>query len=88
MVMKADFKDSERWDDMYSSMLGRYTSPKWSKPCVVEDMELWLERLNLTVSEYEEKTNTSLADFIKLNPEWPLRAWIGTAMELKQYENT
>jgi len=76
------FCDAAHWDELAASYLPRYDLPAWDVPCSPEAMEIWLDRLDLTEKEYSRTTNTGLADFCALNPAWPLRAWIGTVLEL------
>lgn len=82
LLGKDDFKDSGYWDELANKHLSSYTLPKWSVTCSVEAMTIWLERLGLE-SDYTRGTNTSVEDFMFLNPHWPLRAFIGLALEMK-----
>ena len=79
--MKTDFADIPHWNELAAKQ--RYSLPGWDKPCTVEKMELWLDRLNISKALYKQRTNTTLEEFIELNPEWPLRAFIGLMMEDK-----
>jgi len=81
--MKTDFSDSPQWDDLARKHLSSYNLPKWDKPCTVEGMRRWLDRLNISESLYKKQTNTELKEFIELNPDWPLRAFIGLCLEMK-----
>lgn len=82
LMGKADFKDSDRWDELAATFLSSYTLPKWSVSCSAEAMTLWLERMELE-KDYTKRTNTSVEDFMLLNTRWPLRAFIGLALEDK-----
>ena len=79
MRQERDFKDSEAWDLMSERI--SFVLPDWSVPCSTDQMDLWLDRLDIRVSKYMEMFNTSHEDFIKMNHNWPLRAWIGILLE-------
>ena len=81
MPPKSEFKDSAEWDKMLEST--RYVMPSWDVMPTVENMELWLERLDISKRLYVERTQTSLKDWVALNPGWPLRAFIGLLLEDK-----
>lgn len=78
------FCDAAHWDELAAERLPRYDLPAWDAPCEPVAMRRWLDRLNVTEAEYMRRTGTSLADFCELNPEWPLRAWIGTVLEMHE----
>lgn len=47
----------------------------------------WLDRLDLSERDYLRACGLKrLDEFIELNPRWPLRAWLGTILELKEEE--
>lgn len=77
-----DFLDAARWGELAAKHLARFNLPAWSVPCSPEEMRRWLDRLDMTERDHFRMTATNLSDFIKLNPSWPLRAWIGLACEL------
>jgi len=76
-----DFADSAYWDDLARKRLKGYALPDWSEPCTEQAMRKWELMLDLDKGEYEGYTATPYSDFIRLNPEWPLRAWLGLVME-------
>lgn len=78
------FYDAAHWDDLAAKHLPRHDLPAWDVSCSPEAMARWLDRLNLTEKQYSQAANTGLADFCALNPTWPLRAWIGSVLELDQ----
>jgi len=80
-MLKTDFTDSEWWSELADKHLTRYNLPRWGEPCTVKKMNLWCERLDLV--DYEKITNTSHEEFIALNPDWPLRAFVGLLLEEK-----
>ena len=81
MTPKAEFKDSAEWDKMLEST--RYVMPAWDVMPTVENMELWMDRLDKSKRLYVDRTQTSLKDWVALNPSWPLRAFIGLLLEDK-----
>jgi hypothetical protein len=76
--LKSDFKDSDTWDLLADNQT-HYRLPEWDVPCTVSKMKEWEKRLD--ISDYQEVTQTSRGDFIKLNPDWPLRAYVGLLLE-------
>lgn len=83
------FCDAEHWDELAAKHLPRYDLPSWDVPCSPEAMERWLDRLDLSERDYLSMTGLKrLDEFIKLNPNWPLRAWIGTVLEIREEEGT
>ncbi len=80
----ADFWDYQYWKALAGKHLPRHVLPKPDSPCTVESTERWLHRLDMTPDDYAALTNTTLAEFIALNPRWPLCAFIGTVMEIKE----
>lgn len=79
---KSEFRDADDWDKLAGKYLSRFNLPAWSVPCEPKAMKLWLERLDISRT-YIESMATSPDDFVKLNPTWPLRAFIGLALEFK-----
>lgn len=77
-----EFLDHDYWLEMFSTRLGRYPVP--TGPCSVVEMERWLDRLGLETKDHENIFNTSPQDFMIMNPEWPLFAWLGIVLEQTQ----
>ena len=78
----SEFTDAQWWDNLWDQHHIPYQQPKWSERCTTKRMGYWLKELNKTETWYKRKTMTSLNEFVDLNPTWPLRAWLGTVMEL------
>lgn len=76
------FLDAKYWDGLAAVYLRQYRLPRWDAPCEPEAMRQWLDRLDMTEAAYMRWTKTSLVDFFTLNPTWPLRAFIGTVLEM------
>ena len=89
MMTKEEFGGSAKvWDDLARVLLSKYDLPRWAGPCSPEAMRLWAERLDLgpktvrsTKTIYEGMTNTTMEEFIELNPGWPLRSFVGLMLE-------
>ena len=79
MRAATEFKDYLHWVKLHEKHLGSYTAPKPEAPCTLESMNFWLERLGMEKSY--QKIHGTLEDFIRLNPGWPLFAWLGTCLE-------
>ena len=79
---KSEFKDSAEWDKMLAKT--RYRMPGWEVMPTIQSMELWLDRLDINKRVYVDQTQTSLKDWVILNPGWPLRAFVGLLLEFKK----
>jgi hypothetical protein len=74
--------DRKHWDALAKKHARQYDMPRWHLPCTVESMSAWLDRLDVKPSEWRAVgAFTDLADFARLNPEWPLRAFVGLVLE-------
>lgn len=80
---EAEFSDALDWRKMAEKHLSRYILPDWGVPCTEDGMSLWVDRLNISKSEYMTYLNTSFQDWMGMNPDWPMRAWIGLMCEFK-----
>jgi hypothetical protein len=83
---KADFNDAAHWDGLAEIHLSRFNLPKWEIPCSPDQMEIWADRVGISKSDCLKYWNTDFADFIVLNPDWPLRAFIGLLLEQADME--
>lgn len=79
--LKSDFKDSDEWERLCEKT--RYVLPAWDVSATVENIRVWLNRLDVKESDYREAMQTSIADMLKLNPAWPLRAFVGLLLEYR-----
>jgi hypothetical protein len=78
------FQDTEHWNGLAATYLSRYDLPGWDVPCNPEAMARWLDRLDLAECDFLRTGDyQSAQDFIALNPDWPLRAFIGLATEIR-----
>lgn len=56
--------------------------PLWRMPCTTGGFRRWLRKLGIEVEEYLEANNDKrLNEFIVMNPDIPLRAWVGQQLE-------
>lgn len=79
----SEFTDFAYWQELAKTRLGRYPMPDPQTPCTPELMDRWLDRLDLTEKDFlKTGAYKSLQDFIALNPNWPLFAFIGLCLEL------
>lgn len=75
-----DFLDSGSWDELAATKGLRL--PQWHLGPTPGNMEKWLRKLGVSVAQYcAWSGDKGLSDFAKLNPDWPLRAWIGLMLE-------
>ena len=79
--LEAGFTDAKGWDDLAEKHITRFNLPAWELPCTEVDMDLWMGRLDISLEEFLNYTNTDCEDWIALNPNWPLRAFIGILLE-------
>lgn len=84
LMGRADFGDAQHWDYLASRYLPQYDLPSWSRSFSADEAEKWLERLELSIPAWLRFGGyRDLADFGAINPAWPLRAFVGLALELR-----
>lgn len=75
-----DFEDADHWAELAKKYYIRL--PIWKTAPTLEKMRFWLRKFRITESAYLEMTGyKSLSDFQTLNPDWPLRAWLGLLLK-------
>lgn len=78
--LRKDFSDDMTWVDLARRFYIRL--PIWKTPVTEQAMRKWLRKFRVTEKEYLQATGyKELGDFMKLNPDWPLRAWVGLLLE-------
>lgn len=88
LMGRVDFGDAQHWDYLASRYLPQYDLPSWSRPFSADEAEKWLERLGLSIRAWLRFGGyRDLADFGAINPAWPLRAFVGLALELRAERN-
>ena len=80
-IYRTDFTDDEYWvllAKQYGVLL-----PKWYVAPDVSKMRSWLRRLKVSEKVYKEACGEGwvLEDFARLNPDFPLRAFVGNLLE-------
>ena len=80
---EADFMDAGHWNKLAAQYLARFNLPDWAVPCDPDGMRRWLERLGVSERAFALATATTLSDFVMFNPAWPLRAFVGLALEMR-----
>ena len=80
IIGREDFTDAEFWGDLAKKLYVHL--PIWSIEVTTEKMKKWLRKFRVKEKEYLEATGyDTLEDFQRLNPTWPLRAWVGLLLE-------
>lgn len=78
--LRKDFLDDATWVDLAKRFYIRL--PIWKTPVDERSMRKWLRKFRVTEKTYLEATGyKELMEFQKLNPDWPLRAWVGLLLE-------
>lgn len=78
--LRRDFLDSPEWDRL--AKLRGIRLPQWHVPAKPGGLRKYLKLFGIPVTEYLEQQNEkNLAEFQKLNPDWPLRAFVGMLLE-------
>ena len=79
--LQGEFADDAYWQELCEKT--RYVLPAHDVAATVENIRLWLNRLEIKEGDYREAMQTSIEDMVKLNPTWPLRAFVGLLLEFK-----
>ena len=83
LPLKRDFLDDETWKELASERGLRL--PNWTFPPESKAMRRWLRKVKLPEKVYLEIMGYSkLEQFQELNPDWPLRAWVGVLLEFTE----
>lgn len=78
--LRKDFADSDHWSELSRKLYIHL--PRFGSRASDEDMRRWLRKFRVTEADYLSATGyKELGDFRTLNPDWPLRAWVGILME-------
>jgi len=79
-TLRRDFADADHWAELAKKCYIRL--PIWNTAATPEKMRFWLRKFRVTEAEYLNATGyKALQDFMRLNPDWPLRAWLGLLLE-------
>ncbi len=78
--LRKNFADDKYWVDLARDH--DLILPRWYLPADSKYYARWFKKLKMSRKEYFELTGyTDLGEFQKLNPAWPLRAWVGLLLE-------
>lgn len=88
MRSEASFTDAKHWAALAEKHINRFHLPDWDEACAPYSMERWCDRLNIGPQEFMVYTNTDCEDWMALNPDWPLRAFIGILLEFVDTRST
>lgn len=78
------FSDAGHWDKLAGTYLASYDLPAWDVPATPKALTLWIERMDLSMSDFLKTGNyRDVKEAVTLNNGWPLRALIGLALEAK-----
>lgn len=80
VIYRKAFQDDETWADLARRFYVRL--PIWKTAPTDEAIRKWLRRFRITEKSYLNAAGyKELEDFRRLNPDWPLRAWVGMLLE-------
>lgn len=80
-TLRNDFLDAVWWEELAREKGVRL--PPWGMPCTVSRMTTWLHKIGVSVTAYQREYG-KLAEFISLNPQWPMRSWAGLTLEWRE----
>lgn len=79
-TLRREFLDEDHWRSLARRC--RLNMPMWGLPATPASMRRYLRKLRIKEAEYLDATGyTKIEDFNRLNPDWPLRAWVGLLLE-------
>ena len=85
--MRSDFLDADHWAELAKERKLRL--PLWRQACSRGQCGKWLKKLGVSLESYQNLSGfTTLAEFPKANPDWPLRAWVGLLLEAQETPRT
>ncbi|NPV07578.1 MAG: hypothetical protein HPY83_06400, partial [Anaerolineae bacterium] len=84
--LRWDFLDAPHWAELARQYGVRL--PQWWVPCTRKHMVRWLPKLGFSLAWYRDWAGKSdLTWFMKRNPDWPLRAFVGLLLEEREAES-
>ncbi|NPV08145.1 MAG: hypothetical protein HPY83_09310, partial [Anaerolineae bacterium] len=84
--LRRDFLDAPHWAELARQYGVRL--PQWWVPCTRKHMVRWLPKLGYDLAWYRDWAGKSdLTWFMKRNPDWPLRAFVGLLLEEREAES-
>lgn len=79
MELRRDFKDSKHWDMLAKARSIRL--PRWDEEASGGNIREWMIRLGMSHKYFVGWMGYEPDAFHGANPQWPLRAWVGLALE-------
>lgn len=79
MELRRDFMDSKHWDSLAKSRGIRL--PRWEQEASGGAIREWMIKLGMSHSRFVAWMGYEPDAFQAANPQWPLRAWVGLALE-------
>lgn len=80
------FSEQLRWAEWAKA--AKIRLPLWRFACTPSGMRRFLKKLNVPVEQYLADNNEkNLRHFGQMNPDWPLRAWVGIQLEWHRIRN-
>ncbi len=80
-LYRTDFLDDEYWKELAREF--NVTLPQWHIAPEKPKMRSWVRRLGINERNYKDACGDGWQydDFAILNPDWPLRAFVGILLE-------
>lgn len=79
MELRRDFRDSEHWNNLARERGIRL--PRWEESASGGNIREWMIKLGMTHKAFVEWMGYEPDAFQGHNENWPLRAWVGLALE-------
>ena len=88
--LRSDFPTDDEGEWLEMAKAAGIRLPPYGVPCTTGRMSDWLAKLGIPLDAYLDwmgaglsgtETSAKLSDFVKRNPDWPLKAWLGLVLE-------
>lgn len=77
------YDDEAYWNKLALEYLGSYALPRWNKEVTATILLLWMERIGVNKTRFQQIFGVSPTEFCAINSKWPLRAVIGLLLEIR-----
>jgi len=77
------YNDEAYWNKLALEYLGAYALPRWNKEVTEEGILLWMGRIEVNKTKFQQVFGVSPSEFCAINAKWPLRAVIGLLLEIR-----
>jgi hypothetical protein len=78
------FRDAPYWDNLATKYLASYSMPNWGVPATTELVLEWMMRIGVRESQLNEVLGCSAEELVRLNKKYPIRAFIGILLEIRE----